>query len=509
MARLEETYRLIQALTKSEKRFFSRFAKMTSGESGSRYLDLFTLLADMPEFDEKRLLGSLLFPESNLPSLLNKLQKLILRSMRSLNDDREIDQKVFSALADIEFLYRKNQSDAAERSLNKALHLARKHEKYSLELKLLEWGRRLALERNRNLGKAILEELGKREKEVHQLIGLRLNLRGLHDQTRALSKQSVVLKSREQYEQLEKILAHSAMVELPGDFLSAIYFRSIQSMIATVKGDGETAYEFSHKLILEWEDHPEMIGVHPDLFLGNLNNYITVALMQGADLQILRKHLGNARTLKSVKFASMLKLQRITLSQEFLVTMNLGTYQEGISLVAEIDEWLAEMESHLPDSRIIRFHYNISSFYFLSGNFKAANKRLQKVINFPGATERQDIREFARLLQLILHIELGNYGLLEYLLRSTSRYFKATGHTTEFESLILKLVQKLLASDREVSELKACYETFHTEIHQLRDRIFAESQAAPLGLGEMVIWAESKSSGRSIRLVFEEHSGRI
>ncbi len=495
-------------MSKSEKRSFNRYAKMTSGEFGSLYLKLFGVLAELVVFDQDKVVKAMQVSPERLSSIQNKLQKLVLKSMRTVYDDKEIDQKLFAAIADIDFLFKKNMTGLAQRRLKKALSLAEAHGKSILILKLLEWDRRLRLESKKHLEVADLSVLKEREGKIHKVIGIRLAMRDLHDQTRALMKKSTILKSMEQHKHFESILENPIMAQKPNDFMSEVYFLDVKSMIATAKGDREGAFRHSQALIKCWEANSGMLAIQPDLFLGNLNNYISIALMQGEKLEVLRAQLRNIHRLAGLRSTTQLKLKRVIFSQELLVTMNLGSYLEGEKLIREIDEWLEKVGLDLAQSRVLLFHFNISSFYFLNGNWAMANKRLQTVLNLPGLSERKDIREFARLLQLVLQVELGNFGLLEYLLRSARRYFQKAANTSEFEGLLLALVGNLLELGMSQEAEATLYEKFKKDVFQVRDNAITNSVALPLGLGEILVWAESKASGLTMRAAFEVHAGR-
>lgn len=505
LSRLEETHALIHSLSKSEKRYFHRFAAMNAGATGSHYLDLFSILADQVLFDEKKIKKEIALPglRDNLPSIQHKLQRLVLKSMRVLESERSVDSQLYAALEEIGFLYRKNQLGILRRRLSKNLKLARKSGRFGLEQKLLEWERRLALEHGSHLQPERLQEIAGQERQSLKSQDLRRTLRGLHDQARSLGKGTLALRSPRDREAFAKILEHPALESVPGDFLSRAYFYDIQAIYAIAQKDQAHALKIYQPLIDAWEHSPEFIADHPDFYLGLLNNYITVAFLQELPLSILRTKLQLARSFKKLHKTSELKLVRVSLSLELLLTMNLGSYEEGAKLITEIDAWLQQNEKILPVSRVIRFHYNITIFFFLNGNFKAANQRLLTVLYMPGRAERTDIRDFARIFQLILQIELGNADLNEYLSRSAFRYFRKTQRLFAFESRLIRFSTDFLdsrdshAKDKLFSDLKQ-------DLEGMRKAENPSKDPTPLGLEELIIWAESHIQGKGIGQLYKE-----
>jgi tetratricopeptide (TPR) repeat protein len=98
-----------------------------------------------------------------------------------------------------------------------------------------------------------------------------------------------------------------------------------------------------------------------------------------------------------------------------------GTFSEGLELVPYIEEKLAEYEIYMDRHRVLVFYYKIASLYFGSGDFDKSIDYLNKIINWK-VDLRTDLQCYARLLHLIAHYELGNFDLLEYLLKSVYRF---------------------------------------------------------------------------------------
>jgi len=68
---------------------------------------------------------------------------------------------------------------------------------------------------------------------------------------------------------------------------------------------------------------------------------------------------------------------------------------------------------------------------------------INKVLNDNEQTLRQDIYSFSRLFNLVIHYELGNHELLDYIIKSTFRYLNKKEKDYTVENLILKHMRKL------------------------------------------------------------------
>ena len=76
---------------------------------------------------------------------------------------------------------------------------------------------------------------------------------------------------------------------------------------------------------------------------------------------------------------------------------------------------------------------------------------------------RQDLYSYARLINLIVHFELGNLDLIEYLIKSTQRFLNKKNRDFELETVIISFIKKL----SKVSEKEKQHEIFI----QLRDKL--------------------------------------
>ena len=120
-----------------------------------------------------------------------------------------------------------------------------------------------------------------------------------------------------------------------------------------------------------------------------------------------------------------------------------GTFKEGLKLLPEIEEKLDDYSLYLDRHRVLIFYYKIASLYFGSGNYDKSIDYLNKIINWK-VDLRNDLQCYARLLHLIAHYELGNFEILEYLVKSVYRFMAKMENLSMVEEEILKFLRKSL-----------------------------------------------------------------
>src|SRR6056297_1783608 len=102
--------------------------------------------------------------------------------------------------------------------------------------------------------------------------------------------------------------------------------------------------------------------------------------------------------------------------------------------------------------------------------------------------QSEDIHCFAQLLNLIIHLELGNKDLIPYTLKSTSRYLETRNRVYKFETAMLQFIGNALKADDD-EDLKGTYQSFLDAVYPLRDDPF---ESTAFEYFDFISWAESK-----------------
>jgi len=169
-----------------------------------------------------------------------------------------------------------------------------------------------------------------------------------------------------------------------------------------------------------------------------------------------------------------------------------GTFEAGLTLVPYIKEKLKEYVLYLDRHRVLVFYYKIASLYFGSGDYENTIIFLNKIINWK-VDLRDDLQCYARLLHLIAHYELGNFQLLEYLVRSVYRYMAKMENLGSVEEEIFSFLRKSFKIT--AKELKPEFQNLLERLKQLRNNPFATRAFAYL---DFISWLESKIENKPV-----------
>ncbi len=89
---------------------------------------------------------------------------------------------------------------------------------------------------------------------------------------------------------------------------------------------------------------------------------------------------------------------------------------------------------------ILVFYYKIACLYFGSGDNEKSIEYLNRIINWK-VDLRTDFNVMPVLLHLIAHYELGNYDILEYLIKSVYRFMSKMENLSVVEKEIFSFLQ--------------------------------------------------------------------
>lgn len=118
-----------------------------------------------------------------------------------------------------------------------------------------------------------------------------------------------------------------------------------------------------------------------------------------------------------------------------------GTFYEGLSLVPYIEEKLNEYSLFIDRHRVGVINYKIAMLYFGHGDYGTSIDYLHDIIN-NNTDLRKDLQCYARLLHLMSHYELGNFEIIEYLIKSVYRFMAKMQKLTVIEEEMFKFLRR-------------------------------------------------------------------
>lgn len=448
-----ELFDLIKSLSKSEKRFFKLSSSLQSGEKN--YLKIFDFVDKQKEYDEEEIKEAYRGEKfiKHFPSEKNHLYKLILKSLRSFHSDRTISSVLKQELKNIEILYKKALYKECNKFVSRAKKQAIMHEKFYYWFELLSW-EKLLLEEAYEAGKfdKDLDKLLEEEQEVIDKLRNLAEYQMLYSRINFLYRSGGFSKNEEERAEVDKIANHPLIkgknTALSSRAATICYY--VQGLCAATNRDYALSFTKFLRVKTILDKNPLIRRDLAKRYVRALKNLL-YCYIDSNKLDKAEELIVELRNLPSEKgFDSIdVKVKIFTSSYiaELMICDRRGDYNRSLKIAEEISQGMETYGDKINKEQFIVFYYNLSYVYFGAQQYSKALKYVNELINDNEQVLRQDIYNFARLFNLIIHFELENYDLLDYIIKSTVRYLRKQKKDFDIEMTIIKHIKKLIKLD--------------------------------------------------------------
>lgn len=448
---------LINSLNKSEIRYFKLVSSVQSGDKN--YLKFFDELVKQKNnpYDEKKIKEK--FKNEKFINQLTftkyYLYSAILKSLVLYSGEVSVDLKINSMINKARILYNKALFSQFFQMLKNAKETCLKYERFSSYLQLLEMEKVVIIKKIFPEAASTIDETKLFEEEVNILN----KLRNLAEYQNLVSRLTGLfrMKGRARENSALKLISvmkesHVMMFPDRADSVIALeryYF--IHQLTADLLGDFKTMHKYARKrfeLIIEnpFPFQDQMFNYKQDilLYMILLGSRVRVEPEPGLILQeeqnkyldLLKEHSGNTDIEKINLFLieSTLKLSNSASFSDFETAMDVIN-----SIVDDLNKFRGKLDSNYE----ILIYNSIVKTCVYFGEYAKANTYLNILLNLPQLSVRKDIELYARIINLIVHYELGNFDLLEYLIKSTYRFLLNSNNVYGFERAVINFLRKL------------------------------------------------------------------
>lgn len=457
---------------------------------------IFDLLVAQTVYDKDALIRDLNSEKilDRLSSEKGYLLRIILKSMRAYHASNTIHSKIRGWIQDATFLYDKSVYHASAKLFRKARMKAMEMDDHHVLIEILKWESKLAkVMHQKGLDQELSRIIQHGSEVTDQLIKTQ-ELHRLYNRLILTTFQSNQVRETEGRTKLQEIINSPVLQNEPLGFEALHFYLQIHSLCHQKSGNHEAAYPFQVRLVQHWEEHQVQMQASPTRYKQLLSNTIQLCINTKRMAEIPHL-LAQMRRYPSKSVHDEIQVKQITLFDELLYYVYIGDLASLEKLTPEIESWLSQYKNLIGESRKIAFISNLALYYFLAGKPKKGLGRTRWIMDTYKGTQRLDIQYFARIMHLLLHFELGNFKLLEFLTRSAYRYLYGKGVLHHFEKAILKHFRKILELPPE-EEKRAILNAMAQELTSLAEDPLVSK--AP-GVSAILIWVNSKCKGISIR----------
>lgn len=463
-------YDLVKRLTKSEKRYI----RLQAGPGEKDYLQLLDALLAQPEFDEEQLIRAHTGANflRNLPVNKRYLYDLLLRQLEQFHRNSEED-RVQEKVAAAKVLMDKGLFEAAAAELKKGHKIAERYELFEQQIQLCGMEKRLSAGRPQRSGdgEAIRRIYALEQHCLDQLKNTN-DYWYLAQQIGQFQMQFQKAQTAAQREYLEQLTGRPEFKDLSRatNLKSRIYYFQANAIYQFMQGNVEAAYRINRSFLDLLDAHPQFLKLYAERYLATLNNILIDSLLIG-NYALLEKEIERLSQLSArPEFRSIKNIEARIFRQRYLLLINWCLNQKdfarALSWIPDIEAGLERFGKQIEKHHRVTFYYLIAYFLFQNRRFGEALTWNNRILNDPKEEVVKEVFSFARVLNLLIHYELSNYGLLEALLSSTPKFLKARRPLYAGEKALFRLLARLLkATDR--AERQAYAASFKAELEQL------------------------------------------
>lgn len=450
----DELFQLIKSLDKAEKRMFTLSVKRTNGSQDLKTQRLFEALDKMDEYDEELLLSkNKQIKKQQLSNTKAALYRQLLASLRVARTDDNIDMQLNEQMGYARILYNKGLYLQALKILDRVKQIAKQNYQLTFQMQALFFEKKIeALHITHSLANRA-DQLSDEAEYVNAHLTLLGKLSNL-----SLQLYSWYIKmghARDEKDEMAVKMFFQANLPLHKieemQFYEKMYLYQSYCWYGFIMQDLLMFYRYAQKWVNLFEQELFMQTTEPGQYIKALHNLLSAHfdLNNYEKFEEVLQEFENFACSHSATITANARIQTFVylhiakINKHFLE----GTFTEGLQLVPYIEEKLKEYHLQLDRHRILVFYYKIACLYFGSGKNEEAIDYLNKIINWK-TTLRSDLQCYARLLHLIAHYELGNFQLLEYLIKSVYRFMYKMKNLSVVEEEIFKFLRKSFSLSR-------------------------------------------------------------
>lgn len=486
-------FQLIKSLEKSEKRNFKIYANRNSSGEELKSVLLFDALDKMEEYEETALLRkNETIRKPQLSNLKAHLYKQILNSLRLLNDETNIDIQLNEQMDHARILYNKGLYLQSLKVLDKMKDIARANNQTTYLQQALFFEKNIeSLYITRSIQNRA-DQLSKETTEVSNILNLSAQLSNL-----SLQLYSWYIQNGHSRNEAEDEAVQQFFIDGLGDktaacthFYEKLYLYQSYCWNAFIRQDFLQYYRYTQKWVNLFDKEPFMIGIETGHYIKGMHN------LMGSHFDLANHHKLKETLLQFEVFSKSDIVQNnvnnkiqcfvyatiSTFNKHFLE----GSFTEGLKMIPALENKIKEYEIYMDRHRVLVFDYKIACLYFGSGNYEKAIDYLNKIINWK-VDLRTDLQCYSRLLHLIAHYELGNYEILDSLIKSVYRFMAKMQNLSIVEEQIFKFIRK--SFQLSVKTIRPELENLLQNLKTLQNNRFETRAFIYL---DIISWLESK-----------------
>lgn len=486
---------LVHSLTKAEKRFFRLYANLQSGEK--IYLYLFDLIDKNSSEEDIYVCFCKEQKNASFEIAVKHLYRVILDCLIRLREKQDIQTEIFNTVSKASILFDRELFDDALVELGKARKQATIYENDALLL---------LIQRTEIKYLGILNFEGVSER---QLVNKQMKIQeamkysrsiNLHLQLYDILKHRLTHKgyarSDKQKEDLNDLvlgelhlIANNSYHGFEAEKLHLLF----QATYYLNCGNYKSAIRYYQELINLFEANKHLILNPPIYYLSAILGILDSLHIAGLYNE-MPFFLSKLKLIEESDYSTEFRLsvRSYFYSHTLSGLLNTGQFAEARQLNADYEECLFKKISLLGLEAQLKLHLSNVTLFFSSGDLNNARKQMKNILGSGKLFYALPSYKIARLINLLLQAELGNFDFFENEINSIKRNIRFDKQVYSTEKLLFKFVQAYPLPSYEKARNKLWLQ-YQKEIEHIRHDKY---ECQLMKTFDFLSWIESKLTHR-------------
>ena len=470
MKKEKELHQLIRALTPAEKKYIGiNIRKFRPTEANKKALLFDTLNSQKKHVPNQthKIYKEYGYTHNFLAADRNQLYDLVLEGLTEFHSKNSLHVQIAIGYQKVVLLFEKKLFDQALKQISKIEKIAKKAEAFGMLVSLSQLKRRI-YKINSNIDEAISsvkiqKEFWEQQEKVNQLVEL-------HYESIRLRIKIGKARSEENIKLIDSFIQHELLQNIPKNDSYQVQFQFWETYCNYyfIKDKKQKELEANQALVDLIDKHPQFKkdeplnhlvfctrilaiqrNLYPEKFWANLEKYRL--LDQGFSKQRLQAE-------------SIIFIFSYNYEMDFYI--NHKQWEKGLIVLPKITKGLKKYDSYIREPLKITAFYRTAYIYFFNQLYDNSLDALTIVIENYSSQLRPDVYSFALILKIIIHYEMGNLRLMQYLIKTAQYHITKRNLMFQTEKIAIQYLKKLSRKSNQKKH-KIIFNNFYKDIIDL------------------------------------------
>jgi len=501
MAKADMLSRLVNTLTKAEKRYFRLYTALQQGNKD--YVNLFNLM-ERQAFKNTAAIKEAFqqqYPGSNYEVSGKYLYKILLDCLLHLRLQRDETAILTTGILKSEILFERSLHEDALKQLQRVQHQSAERENNILLL----WAKQqeIQLLNQLNFPEITEAELTGKQNNIHEIIQQLEHHHqhiSLYEVLRHRLLYQGMARTARHLDALDKLAHEEAGMmteDTPAIRKTHLLF---QAHYALSTGDYPAALQLFHDLEILLETHPYLFEDTPADHLLVVEGILD-SLRAGKRYKELHSFLEKVRKFKNEGAYFEVMIQRLLFIYELGSYIDSGNFSAALTLQKQYAGTLQKNMYLLDISKQAEIHLYQALVYLGNDDINRAHNSIDQVLQQSNLYSSLPIYRTFRLVHLLIQYELGNYEYIRYETRAFRRHLQPDSKRSY---LLERTVIKFL-SGGEVPAVTTLRYGLWKKVNASFDKIRADKyERQQLKLFDFSAWIEAKLKKKPLSEILRE-----